>query len=80
MSGAAIEACAAFIEACDAAGSNPIAQENAVLSVGREFLPPHALAVLDGGIATEEYWVWLRGQTTERERDYAAGHGWDVDQ
>lgn len=36
--------------------------ETQALSIGREFLPPCALAVLDGKLATSEYWAWLEGQ------------------
>jgi hypothetical protein len=36
--------------------------ESAVLSIGREFLPSCALAVLGGEGATEEYWEFLASQ------------------
>jgi hypothetical protein len=36
--------------------------ESSVLSIGREFLPPCVLAVLDGGESTEEYWEFLASQ------------------
>lgn len=50
-------------EYIDAAGglAAAIAFENATLSIGREHLPPCALAVLDGGEGTPEYWAWLAG-------------------
>jgi hypothetical protein len=40
-------------------GTDGIAFENAALSIGREFLPPCAVAVLDGGEGGAEYWDWL---------------------
>jgi hypothetical protein len=39
--------------------------ESSVLSIGRQFLPPCALAVLDGGQDTEEYWEFLASQIVE---------------
>ena len=36
--------------------------ENQVLSVGRSFLPPCAIAVLDGNDATPEYWDFIAEQ------------------
>lgn len=45
--------------------------EQSVLSAGREFLPPCAIAVLDGAEGTPEYWVWLTEQAIECERDAA---------
>ncbi len=33
--------------------------ENEALSIGREFLPSFALAVLDGAEGSPEYWDWL---------------------
>lgn len=39
--------------------------ESSVLSIGREFLPACALAVLDGAEATEEYWKFLASQIQE---------------
>ena len=42
-----------------------IDEENMILSVGREFLPPFAIAVLDGGVATDEYCLWLENQLTQ---------------
>jgi hypothetical protein len=52
---------------CAEVGTDPVEAENAVLSIGREFLPPHARAVLlDRESATVEYWQWLA-------REVAAG-------
>jgi hypothetical protein len=42
--------------------------EQRVLAIGREFLPECALAVLDGGDATDEYWRFLAEQY-EQEGD-----------
>jgi len=71
---------AAYAAYCNEIGTDIVAEENAILSVGREFLPPHAVAVLDGGEATEEYWTWLHNQThtaqQEHDREVAAGHEW----
>lgn len=39
--------------------------QNQVLSIGREYLPPCALAVLDGQDGTDEYWTWLAGQVAQ---------------
>lgn len=71
----------AFAEACKVAGSDTITEENAALSVAREFLPPFALAVLDKTAEpTAEYWEWLQvsTETAQAEHDAAvrAGHGW----
>lgn len=49
----------------EAAGgtSEAIRAENAALSIGRELLPPCALAVLadNGAEPAPEYWAWLAG-------------------
>ena len=39
-----------------------IEYEHGVLNVGRDFLPPVALAVLDGADGSSEYWDWLIGE------------------
>jgi hypothetical protein len=71
----------AFAECARAIGLDPIAEEDAILSVGREFLPACALAVLDGSEPTEEYWAFMIAQTTEaheeHDREYAAGNEWN---
>ncbi len=68
----------AFITLAEKCGSDAVSEENAILSIGREFLPPCALRVLDHGKYTAEYWNWLTGQTQqaqdEHDADYAAGH------
>jgi hypothetical protein len=50
----------AFVEACTSVGTDPTTAESVVLSVGLEFLPPCARAVIaDRNSATVEYWQWL---------------------
>lgn len=65
---------------CTEIGSDIVAEEHAILSVGREFLPAHVLAVRDGAEPDEAYWSWLHEQTRnaqeEQEREVAAGHEW----
>ena len=39
--------------------------ESRTLNIGREFLPACALAVLDGGEGSPEYWAWLADSFTE---------------
>lgn len=60
-------------------GSDPITEEQAILSTGRKFLPPCAIVVLDGGEPSDEYWLWLHTQTSkaqeERVRDGEATKG-----
>lgn len=53
-----------FQKFCDlfSSVSEAVEFESAVLSIGREFLPSCALAVLDGAEATEEYWAFLASQ------------------
>ena len=60
---------------CTEIGTDAVTEENAILSVGREFLPACALAVLDGDKATVEYYEWLEEQTRQAQddREYAAG-------
>lgn len=36
--------------------------ENQVLSIGRDLLPPAAVAVLDGAEPTADYWAFLASQ------------------
>jgi hypothetical protein len=52
-------------------GTDAIAFENQALSIGREFLPPCALAVLDGAEGTSEYWDWLCEQETDAAEEWA---------
>lgn len=69
-----------FNDAATECGSDPITEENAILQAGREFLPECAIAVLDGGESTVEYWEWLTEQTREAQAQYnaeiAAEHEW----
>ena len=69
-----------FFALADAVGSDPIAEETAILSIGREFLPPCAIAVLDGGEPTTEYWAFLQSETERAQREHdaeiKAGHEW----
>ena len=46
--------------------------EQRVLNCGREFLPPSAITVLDGGDATPEYWEFLADQWAESLMDEGA--------
>ena len=61
-------------------GSDAISEEQAILNIGREFLPPCAIVVLDGGEPTDEYWEFLASQTrqaqAEHDAEYASGHEW----
>lgn len=50
------------------AGNDAIEFANQALSIGREFLPPAAIVVLEGGEGSEEYWTWLIGQWNEASR------------
>ena len=69
-----------FIDCARACGSDPITEEQAILSIDCAFLPPCALAVLDGGEATAEYWAFLIEQVEQAQADHdaevAAGHEW----
>jgi len=51
-----------WMSLCRVQGLDSLEQETAILSVGREFLPPEALAVLDGANASATYFEWLAGQ------------------
>ena len=74
----------AFADACEACGTDPITEEQAILSIGREFLPAYALKVLDGKKLTQSesrsYWSWLSSQVLsaqlEHDQEYALGHEW----
>lgn len=69
-----------FYQAARDAGSDPVSEENAILSIGRALLPSCAVIVLNGGEATDEYWDFLRAQTeqaqAEHDAEYATGHEW----
>lgn len=63
----------AFYAAAVACGSDAYSEEQAILSIGREFLPAHALAVLDQtGEPTVEYWEWLTEQTETAQAEHGA--------
>jgi hypothetical protein len=71
----------AYVALCEAIGSDSVTEETAILSAGREFLPPCALAVLDDRAAVSvEYYAFLTEQTekaqAEHDRETAAGRGW----
>lgn len=56
-----------YVNACRARGTDGAQFENQALSIGREFLPACAIAVLDGDHAqpSGEYWAWLISQLGE---------------
>lgn len=57
---------------CRSYGTSAADEESAILSIGREFLPPCAIAVLDGGEPTAEYWQWMMGQTQTAQDEHDA--------
>jgi hypothetical protein len=62
-----------FSGVCARIPADPIGEECRILSIGREFLPPCAIVVLEGGKPTPEYWDWLCEQAAADETDYAEG-------
>lgn len=63
MNAQTVAAYQAYLDVCTSAGTDPIAAENMVLSIGREFLPLCARLVLEGRhSATAEYWQWLANE------------------
>jgi hypothetical protein len=75
------QARAAYVAYCQEIGSDAVSEESAILSIGREFLPRCAQAVLDDRDADSvEYYEFLMEQTreaqTEHEREVASGHEW----
>lgn len=48
-----------------------VEEEHQILSVGREFLPACAIAVLDGEPATPEYREWLADQLEQMDSENA---------
>ncbi len=62
----------AFVAYTESIGSTCEAEESAILSVGRELLPPCAIAVLDGGEGTEEYYAFLQSQTEQAQNEHDA--------
>lgn len=85
MSARTVESARAeFAALARAVGSAALDEETAILSVGIEFLPPCARAVLDDpDAATVEYYDWLSEQTQaaqdEHDAEIAAGHEWSRD-
>lgn len=71
---------AAYAAVCLDIGTTIEDETNSILSIGRDLLPPCAVAVLDGGEPTEEYWQFCQEQTEkaqgEHDADVAAGHEW----
>jgi hypothetical protein len=51
-------------------GSDTVSEENAILSIGRAFLPECAVVVLDGGEATVEYYLFLSQQTAQAQHEH----------
>jgi hypothetical protein len=75
------QARAEIVALAESFGSTGVDEENAILSVGHEFLPACALAVLaDRDSATVEYYEWLTGETQAaqdaHDAEVAAGHEW----
>ena len=77
---AIVKARATFRAAAEECGSDAVSEEQAILSVGREFLPPCALAMLDDGTESAAYYEWLTEQVekaqAEHDAEVAAGHEW----
>ena len=77
---AIVKARAAFRATAEECGSDAVSEEQAILSVGREFLPPCALAMLDDGTESAAYYEWLTEQVeaaqAEHDAEVAAGHEW----
>lgn len=70
-----------FANYCREIGSDPVSEENAILSVGLEHLPQCARDVIaNPDAATVEYYNWLLEQTRisqdEHDAEYNAGHEW----
>ena len=61
-----------FVAKAEEVGSYAEAEETAILSVGREFLPACAIAVLDGGEPTAEYWAFLQSETEKAQSEHDA--------
>lgn len=59
----------AWLDLVVQSGSDHVAEESAIIAIGREFLPPCAREVLDGGEPSEAYWSWLYAQTAEGLRE-----------
>ena len=52
--------------------SEAISYEETCLSIGLEFLPPCAVAVIDGEDPTAEYWSWLAVSLEQQEHEFAS--------
>ena len=68
-----------YVTFCANLGTDAVSEENAILSIGRESLPPCAIAVLDDReSATVEYYEWLTKQTQtaqdKHDAEIRAGH------
>jgi len=62
-----------YRDICREIGTDPCAEETAILSVGSEFLPEFAREVRDGGLARVGYWSWLAKQTVTAQEDHETG-------
>ena len=74
----------AYVALCEGIGSDSVTEETAILSAGREFLPPCAVAVLDDrDAASVEYYAFLTEETekaqADHDREVSAGHEWQGD-
>ncbi|OGS00202.1 MAG: hypothetical protein A2V88_08315 [Elusimicrobia bacterium RBG_16_66_12] len=59
-----------FVLVAGESGSDSLSEEQALLSVDRRCLPACALAVLDGGERTVEYYQWCREQTLQAQAEH----------
>jgi hypothetical protein len=65
------QARAAYVAYCQEIGSDAVSEESAILSIGREFLPRCAQAVLDDRDADSvEYYEFLMEQTREAQTEH----------
>jgi hypothetical protein len=72
---------AEYSKLCDSIGTDITTEQDAILNaIPREMLPACAVAVIDGGEATGEYWDFLAEQTViaqnEHDAEVVAGHEW----
>lgn len=71
---------ATYAAACSDIGTTIEDETSAILSIGRDLLPPCAVAVLDGAEPTADYWEFCQEQTDKAQREHAAdnaaGHEW----
>jgi hypothetical protein len=74
-----IEAKAHFYEVAYECGSDPVTEENAILSIGQDLLPPCALAVLaDRDADSVEYWEFLAEQTEIAQAEHDAAYAAEI--